>query len=136
MKTELLLTFDDAKTPRAQFLHDVVSAIMDFTDNDNGLAMLLLEMTKNVYDHAGGKGGLRLSWSPDGACEFSLWDEGTTSFNFDRCVGNSTKVGNGINRGVGLTIIPDAAAALDFKLDVDTRKGFHYAGRRGPRSSD
>lgn len=101
---------------------------MELTGEMMTLDALIHEIAKNIYDHAGGTGELTIEEIEPDVFSFSIRDCGTITYEFEKCIGRSTKAGNGVNCGVGLRIIRDHAAFLDIDLKIDTSKGFSYSG--------
>ena len=91
---------------------------------------LLWEMIKNIYDHAEGKGKVILSMQ-NLQVDFLVKDFGTANFDLNKIkVHGSTKLGNGINSGLGLCmgLIEDSAKGIDIDLKINTSRGFCYTG--------
>jgi anti-sigma regulatory factor (Ser/Thr protein kinase) len=111
---------------------DVRKKVMDSTGEQMTLDLLIHEMVKNIYDHADGKGGLRI-FQENGAYQFEVWDAGQEAHVFAERQEKSTKSGNGVNYGAGLSIIIDGARALNIQLTIQTEKGFSYSGVYTPQ---
>jgi anti-sigma regulatory factor (Ser/Thr protein kinase) len=127
-KTTLLwMKFQGDMPERNEFLRWVRHAVMELTSEVMTLDALIQEIAKNIFDHAEGKGSLRIVLK-DGSCEFEIKDEGQEAHDLRACMGHSRLAGNGINRGVGLEMIADMALAFGIDLRVDASKGFCYSG--------
>jgi len=97
---------------------------------DNGFLMFLLEIVRNIYDHADGLGYLFLR-QDGGDVFFEVKDSGTECFDLSEVKKRgSTKYGNGTNFGMGLCggMIEDVAETLGINLTIDTSRGFRYTG--------
>lgn len=92
----------------------------------NGIAMMVIEMVKNIYDHAGGRGYCFIEQT-DEKIFIELKDFGKDCHDFALLRDSpSSKRGNKINMGIGLRMIEKFAARLNANLEVDTSSGFHY----------
>jgi hypothetical protein len=125
------LHFDGLEKDRGRFLLKVRRGVYEFTDGDTGFCILMMEIAKNIFDHAGGKGSLTLM-RVGKMFEFEIKDEGTQSHDYEKCRGQSSLRGNGINFGVGLDAIPDMAKTLGIDLKIDCSRGFCYSGTYTP----
>jgi anti-sigma regulatory factor (Ser/Thr protein kinase) len=126
------LTFDVHEMERDNFKSDITQilrALLVRINSANGLAMLMIEIIKNIYDHADGKGYIRLV-RRENYLDFEIRDFSGKSYNLDKLsvAGASKKAGNGINFGVGLRMIPQMAEDLNIQLQITTCDGFQYKG--------
>ncbi len=115
---------------RRCFTNTAVIYTMLFANEFAGLMYPILEMVKNIHDHADGKGTLILHRISPLEIMFDISDEGTESYNYDTYLkGPSRLQGNGINKGVGLRSISSFLATQHFKeVLIETSHGFHYKG--------
>ncbi len=129
----LRLHFSGNKISRETFLDRYVNFFMfhlEFEGANIQFYMLLKEIIKNIYDHAGGKGEL-IFLMEGKKVHFMLKDFGKKSFDLNQIKKNgSTKLGNGVNfgQGIGKGLIEDLARGIEIDLRVDTQKGFCYSG--------
>lgn len=91
------------------------------TYNHEQMVTILLELAKNTIDHSKGIGILAYSVPSEGRpLVLSYIDTGDA---FDWVLngqpGVSSKVGNGVNYGMGLTLIVEGAAGAGFDLVVE-----------------
>lgn len=96
----------------------------------NGFAQMLLEIAKNIFDHAGGDGICQIT-VVDTVVAFYIADFGKGSYDLkDVARKGSSKAGNGINYGVGICQggIREMARSLNIDLILRTDRGFRYAG--------
>lgn len=124
---------------------DCIDQIMVFLDPALGqhrsvhLARLLLEIIRNIYDHAEGRGQVCLK--DDGhTIHFEIKDYGQKAYDLEEIIriGVSSKAGNGKNFGVGLIkgAIRGFATDLRIELKIDTSCGFKYQGTYAYRPSE
>ncbi len=127
---ELHIEFKGNGTPRNQFVREIlVELLAYFGDSNNALIQLVLEIIKNNWDHAEGKGSLAVTERSPGTFEFRVTDGGTAPVDLEIACRGSTKAGNGTNYGIGMGMIKDLGAMTcftDFK--IDTTAGFTYSG--------
>ncbi len=130
----LEIRFDGAISDRQEFIKRIRCAVVPFTGESMSLDALLIEIAKNIFDHAHGLGSLVIV-SKAGSFEFVIQDEGDAAFDYEHCSKNSTRAGNGVNYGIGLGIIKDIAETLGIELMIDTSKGFSYSGVYTPKQT-
>jgi anti-sigma regulatory factor (Ser/Thr protein kinase) len=124
----LEMTFDGSDTDRQHFLHRIREAVMAYTGERMTLDALINEIAKNIFDHAEGRGYLRIT-KQGNDFHFLIKDEGTESFDFKTCSTQGSRLaGNGVNHGIGLDCITGIAEGLRIDLIIDTTKGFSYSG--------
>lgn len=128
------MIFDGAETDRRDFINKIRAQVTGFTKEQMKLDALIVEIGKNIFDHAGGLGLLTIE-EKNGSFVFEIHDEGKQEYDFEFCWNNSRLAGNGINFGTGLRIIFSLAKTLAIDLNVDTRKGFSYSGIYTPSIS-
>ncbi|MEI8339201.1 MAG: hypothetical protein WCF94_00880 [bacterium] len=130
---ESILAFTGKEKSREAFRAGAYDPVIEFVGTSdtqlNGLIMFVNEIVKNIWDHADGKGGLKMVELENGDISFEIWDDGQEAYDL-KLIGKrrSRLVGNGINFGIGLEMIPDFAKCLsvsDFKMDAS--KGFRYS---------
>lgn len=130
---KLLFELDGTKMRRHDFIYQTADRFDEFFEGTdahaNSVIMFFSEILKNIYDHAGGKGKLVLE-EVEGGARFVVEDYGGGSYDLEALKERgSLKAGNGVNYGVGLSLIPGVAEGLgvvDFKLDCSC--GFKYSG--------
>lgn len=125
----LRIEFEDIKLPKHDFIWEILRQLLVVFDNrNNELVQLTLEIVKNNFDHAQGKGYLVLEETAPRTFRFEIGDYGTEKFDLDHVRTHSTgKPGKNFNAGTGM--IDDMSSAecfSDFK--IDTEKGFTYSG--------
>ncbi len=119
--SKLEMVFEGNDTSRDKFCQQVLMIIRFFLgQNLNGFYMLFLEMFRNIYDHANGKGKIVLIKN-NNSIKFIIFDFGK---------GNKlTKIRNNkVNFGVGILMIKDIVESLKIELKVNTSKCFRYEG--------
>lgn len=126
----LILIFDGTSMKRQEFLNYIRNSVIVFTRNVL-LDVLINEISKNIYDHAGKKGELTII-QKGGKYFFIIRDYGGDEYTFSDCMGHSTKRGNGVNCNLGLGMILEYADAFKIILCIDTSKGFCYSGFYDP----
>ena len=124
---KLEMRFDGTVLDRSQFLSSIRERVIELTGECMKLDALIHEIVKNIFDHAYGKGSLVIE-ECDAGFTFVVRDDGQETYDFDACKGFSRLVGNGINFGKGLEMIPQIAAELGIDLIIDTTHGFSYSG--------
>jgi len=117
---------------RQRLIGFLYSSIPDFQRNrpfSHFLFMVIFrEILKNVYDHAGGYGLVRLVRRGN-SIRFWVLDYSCRTYDFDEIMANgSSKFGNGINCGLGMETIIASARAMKINLTVNTASGFWYHG--------
>ncbi|MFZ2038687.1 MAG: hypothetical protein WAV11_02015 [Minisyncoccia bacterium] len=130
------LKFEGKKDIRSEFLRKVKDTIMGSLDCDNAnyVAMFLVEIIKNIYDHADGYGEAKLTERQDepNIFDFVVFDEGTIRYDFEECLRKSEFAGDKLNHpenyGIGLGLIMDLSDMKGVTLAIDTTKGFRYTG--------
>ncbi len=100
----------------------------------NQAAMIVGEMTKNVLDHGGGKGGVTLKF--DGQrMHFEVWDYGN-GFDWEECrqSGFSTKPTgrDQPNLGLGVMLIHECLGMYHITVENKPGQGVRYAGSYNP----
>lgn len=123
----LKMRFDGTMTNRAEFLKRIRIAVMGLTGESMTLDALIIEIAKNIFDHAHGLGSLVIT-SNNGTFEFEIKDDGGGVHNYESCSNRSTLMGNGVNFGIGLEIIPQLAQSLGINLCVNASNGLSYSG--------
>lgn len=123
----LNMRFDGSESNRAKFLKGIRTAVIELTKEVMTLDFILYEIAKNIFDHAGGVGSL-IIWRTGHTLEFVIKDGGCSTYDFATCIGNSRLCGNGVNFGLGLSMIVDGAKGLGINLHIDTSNGFSYQG--------
>jgi len=97
----------------------------------NGFCMLVNEISKNIWDHANGKGQITLE-AVDETLNFEIKDYGTESYDIEKIrQAGSRLAGNHINHGHGICggMIEGIAEGNKVKnFHVDTSCGFTYSG--------
>lgn len=118
------LSFTGQTKPRDEFLSDFRKDVSSFLERedyeDKELHLFLKEIVKNVYDHNGGYGFVRL--------------EKTSSHKVLIEFGNTSQLSNtsdkqaGVNFGVGLPAIQSALNGEwpGISLKIDTQVPYHY----------
>jgi len=132
MKTKRLV-FKGNEISRNAFLDNFIAENVNFfgVDINHSFLLLLVEIAKNIYDHANGKGELVFLMDGD-EVDFVIRDYGTKKYwLFWVKLFGSTKSGNGINFGKGLSggMIERCAKDLGIDLKIDTTSGFCYSGK-------
>jgi hypothetical protein len=89
----LKMYFDGTMTDRREFLRLIREAVAEFTGERMTLDALIVEIAKNIFDHAHGLGSLVIKRKGD-SFEFEIKDEGQENHDFEKCSTNSTLVGN------------------------------------------
>lgn len=128
----LEMRFDGTVTDRREFLRQIRLAVMALTGERMTLDALVIEIAKNIFDHAHGLGSLVINLV-DGSFEFHIKDDGQENHDFEHCSAHSKLAGNGVNFGTGLRIILEIAESLGIDLQIDSSKGFSYSGIYVPR---
>ncbi len=129
----LRIIFAGNHVPRRVFISIIRNEVAELIGQTMRLDMLLIEIAKNIFDHANGKGILMLRKQPDGTFAFEIRDHGTESYDFNLCRARPARHANGLNYGLGLGLITDLADSLGIKLSVDTSAGFAYSGIYDPK---
>jgi anti-sigma regulatory factor (Ser/Thr protein kinase) len=132
MNNEVLIEFQGTQEKRSVFLHKLIEPLSRLAGDRiqaNAMIMFFWEITKNIYDHAGGKGRAFFEETETGI-RFKIEDFGVEAHDTDALIAQgSSKSGNGTNFGIGLWMIRGMAndlGIIDFK--VDCSKGFVYSG--------
>ena len=126
-RTHIELLFTGRALDRATFLRQARQAVTFVTGEVMTLDVLTSEAVKNIYDHAGGVGSLRLARFDD-VVAFDISDAMPEAYDFELLRGTSTKRGNGVNAGTGLAMIEEVARTFAMDLRIDTTHGFRYTG--------
>ena len=129
----LEIEFTGNHIPRAKFLNGMQMRVIEFVGcRPMTFDAFLREIAKNIWDHADGKGYLKLVTSDENSFGFEIGDHGQSSYDFEYCKRNSRlagTLGNTANYGIGLQgIIPIIARTVGIEWQVDTTRGFHYKG--------
>jgi hypothetical protein len=128
---ELTMSFDGSITDRKTFLKQIRYAVIEMTQERMTLDAIIVEMAKNIFDHAGGVGFIKII-RQNNRFFFEVRDGGEESHDFAYCSFHSRLVGNGVNHGTGLQMICDLARDLGVELTIDTSGGFSYIGVYSP----
>lgn len=126
-QTLLWIQFDNSIQERDVFLGNTRRTVVNFMNEKMRLDALIHEIAKNIYDHAGGRGTLRIEKEAN-KFDFCIKDEGVEAFDREFCKNHSRLAGNGINFGIGLKLIEDLAMILHIDLVVNISSGFSYSG--------
>lgn len=129
---KLIMIFDGQEKDRRSFLNKIRAEVINFTRESMTLDVLVIEIAKNIFDHADGLGMLAIE-ETHGSFVFKIHDNGEQEFDFNFCWNNSRLSGNGTNFGAGLRVIVSVAKDLGIDLGIDTRKGFSYSGTYTPK---
>ncbi|MEI7480487.1 MAG: hypothetical protein WCJ59_02560 [bacterium] len=132
----LMMIFTGTDVKRSVFLREIHYRVMEYVDHYGmGINSLLVEIAKNIYDHANGRGSLTITPQDDETYLFEIWDEGTGGYDFEEIIRSekSRLKGNGVNCGAGLTQIQDYADTFTTSFKIDTTKGFRYSGTYDPK---
>ena len=127
----LIMEFNGDERDRTAFLRAIRAQVTKFTTETMTLDALIHEIAKNIFDHAHGRGSLKIE-RVNGTFQFEIRDGGQESYDFETCATRSQLAGNGINFGVGLQMIRSIARDLSIDLKVDASRGFHYWGTYKP----
>ncbi len=124
--------FRGADVSREVFIEKFVDALLGFVGFDNGFAMFMIEIVKNIYDHAEGRGMVTLT-KKGHILKFEVKDFGTKSYDLEeiRKKGSTkARIGNKVNFGAGICgyAIDDLAQGIGVTFTVDTTHGFCYTG--------
>jgi hypothetical protein len=132
MNQKRIITLDGRIKDRHRFLDQItepIDALVHGRIHANTMLMFFREILKNIYDHAGGTGEMTLEETKRGI-DFKIKDFGREAYQLDaHKTMPSSKAGNGVNFGVGLSLINGMAKDLkiiDFR--VDCSRGFTYSG--------
>lgn len=134
-KETLSLTFDGSEVTRTKFLWRIRAAVRKFTGETMLLDALMIEIGKNIFDHAHGKGSLVIE-KEGGSFKFEIKNaEPTPCFPEDgqrlsRLAGNGTNFGAGVSLG----LIEDIARHL--KIDLKVGENYCYTGVYTPSNLD
>ncbi len=117
MNDELLIEFNGRSKKQDKFLSDFVHTAAGFLDEEkrihaNEMVTFLQEMVKNIYDHAEGKGKVKLTRIGRGI-HFKVEDFGDKRHDF----------------GQGLFLIQGMARDLKIiAFEINCSRGFTYTG--------
>lgn len=127
--TSLLEYWFRKNSSREEFLKHFKDRMYTLLDcYDAQFMLLVMEIAKNIYDHAGGE-GYALFIKTEKNILFRMSDFGEGSYDLESIASNSSsKAGNGINYGMGLLCIKNCAKAANIELCISTKKGFSYKG--------
>lgn len=123
----LEMTFYGTPKSRILFLRRIRDRVTKLTGEVMTLDALIIEVAKNIFDHARGCGALRIQ-AHGTSFVFEIHDNGTEAYDFEFCRANPSDLQNDINCGIGLGMILDLAQSLSIDLKIDTSKGFAYSG--------
>jgi hypothetical protein len=132
MDKELRFDFSGTDIPRDNYLEDIKNRLFPFVNNKihywNVFSMMIIEMLKNIYDHAGGN-GYALFIKSNETISFQI--KSFSSEEFDYLLwsepGKSSK-DTKYNRGIGLSIIEGTAEQLEIDLKIEQSEGLLYKG--------
>ena len=88
------------------------------TFNQEQLAMMLIELAKNTFDHSTGIGILDMQFPDAGRPMLVTYRDTGAPFEWNTETGVSSKAGNGVNMGLGLSFVRQSAAAAGFELSI------------------
>ena len=115
---------------RSVFLREFKKQIIDFVGRENKeFILMLVEIVKNIYDHNGGWGYVKLEKAADGKIYFKL---GNVSGRKEAAVlPESHQENRPVNYGIGLSDvgIKKIAKVINIDLTIDIPSGFVYEGR-------
>jgi len=131
-ENQLVMYFRRKVGDRDAFLNNVRAHVIMMTEEmiteeSDTFDTLIVEMAKNIFDHAHSQGHLIIRRNGS-VLEFEIKDDGTEAHDFESCAIYSVSAGNGINYGAGLETIRDIAFVLRINLEIDTSRGFCYRG--------
>jgi anti-sigma regulatory factor (Ser/Thr protein kinase) len=115
----------DRSVPRDKALGDVRRAIKDAirqnrprSFNQEQLALMLMELAKNTFDHSAGVGLLDMQLPVADKPLLVTYKDTGAAFDWKTEAGVSSKAGNGINFGLGLSFVRQGASDGGFAVTV------------------
>ncbi len=115
----------DRCLPRENALEGIRRTIKDAvrqnrprTFNQEQLALMLMELVKNTFDHSTGTGILDLQLPVADRPLLVTYRDTGEAFNWKTEAGVSSKAGNGVNMGLGLAFVRQGAADGGFDIEV------------------
>jgi anti-sigma regulatory factor (Ser/Thr protein kinase) len=115
----------DRSLPRDKALGDVRRTIKDAvrqnrprTFNQEQLALMLMELVKNTFDHSSGIGIMDMQLPGGDRPLLVTYKDTGAAFDWKTEAGVSSKAGNGINFGLGLSFVRQGASDGGFEVKV------------------
>ncbi len=126
---------EESETLRKETLKKIFKLVG--MDDPDFLSFFLMfqAMIKNIFDHAEGKGFLKMEKDENGLISFEVWDTGTQSYDLDKLTDPKawSKV-TSLWRLKGLDAILLYSEYLRIReFKIVTSSGFHYSGIYVPR---
>jgi hypothetical protein len=114
---------------RKDFLKEFKKQVTDFIGLENKEFLLMLtEIVKNIYDHNGGRGYVKLKKTVNGKIRFKIGN--VIGQKGAAVLSESHQENRSVNWGVGLSGvgIKEIAKVLEIDLIIDISSGFVYEG--------
>ena len=130
--------FTDRQSAINQFIREVkliVRSEYPRTFNHEQLVLVVLELIKNTYDHSNGVGVLSIEMPTETTGLLVSYIDTGEPFDIDygSLPGVSSKLGNGINFGLGLPLIVYGTRGAGFDLEIkNTDNGTEFKIGRSP----
>lgn len=136
MKIILEFTFTGRDIPRSKLLKQFLSSVFPIVGEEHkAFLAMILEMVKNIYDHADGWGYAKFHKLPDGEIHFEVNNlKGDNSAKSGRDKTQTEHIKNTKNFGVGIAAIKAIAKSLHILLISHKADKFEYQGIYRPSS--
>ena len=98
---------------------------------ENAYTMFFLEAWKNIFDHAGNLGYIKIIWK-ENIFSFVMLDYGVKQLPLSKLYisENSTKAGNDVNFGVGMKMIREMGNSMFDNFLTTATFGIKYSGSK------